>query len=194
MNVEQNRLSFTTSSFSVEKSSVLHKGVYSKEFSATLFASAICIVVYMAVSFTTDAIVFIRTLILIFTFVASFLLSRTYLFRENFLKLVLDKSSKTASITRSGLLGRKTEKIALERITSVETGIKSYTPENIDGIHFVQKISLQHGSAMPGLGDKEEFITLSLKLSDGSERIIYAGNIEKEPELPVQEIVHFLEK
>ena len=71
--------------------------------------------------------------------------------------------------------------------------------ENIDGIQFVQRISAQHGSAMPELTDVEEFITLSLKLTDGSERIIYAGKIDGgkidgEPSIPLNEIRSFLNK
>ncbi len=191
---EGNRLSFSTSSYRAEKSSVLHKGIYSKEFSAMLLASAACIVVYMATAFMPVKSVYLNIPILVFTFIISFFLSRSFLFRESVLTLVLDKSSKTARITRPGILGKKTERIALDSITSVEVGARNFTSDNIDGIKFVQKISLQHGSAVPGLGDAEEFITLSLKLSDGSERLIYAGNIDKEPELPVKEIASFLEK
>jgi hypothetical protein len=80
----------------------------------------------------------------------------------------------------------------LDHISSIEVGSIKYVPENIDGIDFVQRISLQHGSAVPGLGNEEEYITLLLKLTDGSERIIYAGRSEEEPELPITEMRNFL--
>ncbi len=64
-------------------------------------------------------------------------------------------------------------------------------------IKFVQKISAQHGSAMPELSEEEEFITLSFSLADGSDRVIYAGKIDGgkvdgEPSIPVNEIRNFL--
>ncbi|TNF53219.1 hypothetical protein EP227_06240 [bacterium] len=80
----------------------------------------------------------------------------------------------------------------MDQISSIEVGSVKYVPENIDGIDFVQKISLQHGSPVPGLGDEEEYITLLLNLADGSERIIYAGRSEEEPELPITEMRNFL--
>jgi hypothetical protein len=82
--------------------------------------------------------------------------------------------------------------IPLDHISSIEMGSIKFVPENIDGINFVQKISLQHGSALPGLGNEEEYIILLLKLTDGSERIIYADRSEEEPELPITEMRTFL--
>jgi hypothetical protein len=80
----------------------------------------------------------------------------------------------------------------LDHISSIEVGSIKYVPENIDGIDFVQRISLQHGSAVPDLGNEEEYITLLLKLTDGSEQIIYAGRSEEAPELPITEMRNFL--
>ena len=50
---------------------------------------------------------------------------------------------------------------------------------------------------MPGLSETEEFITLSLRLTDGTERMIFAAKIESgkvdgEPEIPLREIKEFL--
>ncbi|HDH01423.1 MAG TPA: hypothetical protein ENG80_06415 [Nitrospirae bacterium] len=80
----------------------------------------------------------------------------------------------------------------LDSISSVVAGSKKFVPENIDGIRFVEKISAQHGSFVPGLGDEEEYVTLSLKLSDGTERIIYAVRTDDEPDIPLKQIQRFL--
>jgi hypothetical protein len=189
---EKDKLIFTTTSFKAEKESVLHKGIYSKEFASMLFASAICVFAYMFIAFISNEIVFIHILIIIFVFIFAFLGSRKFLFNEKYIEVVFNKSNNTVSITRPGVIKKSTEKIPLDNIRSVDVGSKKFIPENIDGIKFVEKISLQHGSFIPGLGDVEEFITLLLRLTDGSERIIYAGRIEEEPDIPVEKIKDFL--
>ncbi len=194
---ENNKLVFKTSSFKAEKTSVLHPGVYTKEFSSMLFASAACIVSYMMTDIISGRSPVIRYAVLIIIFVASFLGANRYIFKERYLHVVFDRTDKTVYMARSGLLTKKSEKIPFANIKSVELGSKTFVPGNIDGINFVKKISAQHGSALPGMGEAEEYITLTLKLTDGSERVIYAakingGKINGEPEIPVREIRNFL--
>lgn len=190
---EKDKLIFTTTSFKAEKESVLHKGIYSKEFASMLFASAICVFAYMFIAFISNEIVFIHILIIIFIFIITFIASIRFLFGEKYIEVVFDKLNNTVSISRPRLIKKSTEKIPLANIKSIDMGSKKFIPENIDGIKFVEKISLQHGSFVPGLGDVEEFIMLLLRLTDGSERIIYAERIEEEPDIPVKEIRNFLE-
>ena len=192
LKTENNKLIFRTSSFKAEKSSVLHPGVYTREFSSTLFASAVCILAYMSTGLPGIKLAIVRYIILIFIFVIVFLAAIKYIFKERYLEVDFDRSDKSVNIVRPGIIGKKIEKIDFEDIKSVDLGNKKFVPENIDGIKFVQKISAQHGSAMPGLSDTEEFITLSIMLKDGSEKIIYAGKVDEEPEIPVNEIRSFL--
>lgn len=181
---------FRTSSFKAEKSSVLHSGVYSREFNSILFASGICMIAYIFLSPSVGGPAMYATLA--FTLSAAFMLSRIYIFREKSLEVILDKHSGKAKFVNIGAFSKRTEEMPLSDIVSVETGSKLFEPVNKDGADFVQKISVQHGSAVPGLGEAEEFVTLSLRLKDGSERIIYAGNVNEEPDLPVLEIKGFL--
>jgi hypothetical protein len=196
---EDDRLVFTTSSFRAEKTSVLHSGVYTKEFSSMLFASAVSVFAHMAIISVNINIAVFRYLIIVFTFVVSFLGANKFIFKEKHIEVILDKSEKNATITRYGIIIKKTEKIPFSNIKSVELGSRKFVPENIDGIEFVQRISAQHGSAMPELSNEEEFITLSLNLTDGSDKIIYAGKIDGgkvngEPSVPLNEIRSFLNK
>ena len=189
---KNNKLMFRTSSFKAEKTSVLHSGVYTKEFASMLFASGICLLVYMVTGLLSGKSAIIRYLILIIIFIVSFLGSGKYIFRESYLEAYFDNSDKTVEIIRHGLITRKREKIPFAKIKSVDLGTKEFVPENIDGIKFVQKISAQHGSAVPHLGDVEEFIILSLNLNDGSGRTIFAGRSDEEPEIPLNEIRNYL--
>lgn len=199
LTTEDNRLVFTTSSFRAEKTSVLHSGVYTREFSSMLFASAVCITAYFIILYIGIISFIVRYLILVFLFVIAFLGSRKFIFRDRHLEVVFSKSDQTVIINHPGILGKNAEAIPFSDIQSVELGSRKFVPENIDGIDFVRKISLQHGSDVPGLGDIEEFVTLYLKLKNGSEKIIYAGKIDGgkvngEPSVPLHEIRRFLNK
>ena len=189
---EKDRLIFITPSYKAEKESVLHKGIYTREFASMLFASSACIFAYFVFKYLNTGVAFVHFLAIISIFIIAFLGSRKFLFNEKFMVVVFDKSNSTASITHPGLIKKKVEKIPLDNIKSIVIESKKFIPENIDGIKFVEKISMQHGTFVPGLGDEEEFITLSLRLTDGSERTIYAGKIGEEPEIPVREIEQFI--
>ena len=164
-----------------------------------LFASAVAVFVHMAISSININTAVYRYLIIVFLFVVSFLGANKFIFKKTHIEVIFDKPEKTAIITRYGIIIKKIEKIPFSDIKSVELGSKKFVPENIDGIKFVQQISAQHGSAMPELSNEEEFITLYLNLTDGSEKIIYAaridaGKVNGEPPVPLNEIKDFLNK
>jgi hypothetical protein len=198
LHTDNDSLIFRTSSFRAEKTSVLHTGVYTKEFSSMLTASAACAVTFMVVNSYFEKLKTIAYIITIVSFVAVFLGTRKFVFRDTFLEADFNRKKRTVSIRRPGVLHSKTEELPFDVIRSVAIDSKKFVPENLDGIDFVQKISAQHGSAVPGLSETEEFITLKLVLTDGSERIIYAaklngGKVNGEPQIPVDEIRKFLE-
>jgi hypothetical protein len=192
---EIDKLCFRTSSFEADKESVLHKGIYNYELSSMLSAMILSGIVYtiMAFSFKVTIIHYLASTLI---FIVAFICCRRYIFRDRDLEIVFDKTKKSARLCWPGFIGMRTEEIPFGSIKSVEAGSRQIIPVNIDGIEFVQKISAQHGSPVPGLGEEKEFVTLLLKLTDGTERIIYAGRIENinEPSLPLNEIRGFLGK
>ena len=183
-------LIFRTSTFKADKSSALHSGVYSREFNSILFASGMCMLTYILLSSSMAGPTLYAALT--FALASAFLLSRKFLFREKILEVCFNKQNGTARLVLTGAFTKKTEEMALSDIVSVDIGNKRFEPANKDGADFVQKISVQHGSPVPGLGEPEEFITLSLKLNNCSERIIYAVNVKEGSEVPVQEIREFI--
>ena len=195
---ENGSLIFRTSSFRDEKTSVLHSGVYTKEFSSMLSASAVSVLAYMLMNNIMEELKTAAYITAIASFVAVFIGARKFIFRDTFLEVDFNRSKRTVSIHRPGILHSTSEEIPFDQIQSVEIGSRKFIPENLDGIDLVQKISAQHGSAVPGLNETEEFITLRLILSDGSERTIYAvklngGNVNGEPDIPLNEIKRFLD-
>jgi len=162
-----------------------------------MFASGACILFYILTGLINSKSPLIRYSILVTVFVITFLCANRYIFNERYLEAFFDRTEKTITIERSGLIIKRKEKIALSNLASVGIDTKKYTPVNVDGIDFVQKISAQHGSPVPGLSEAEEFVTLVLRLKDGTKRVIYAvkiegGKVDGEPELPVREIKNFL--
>ncbi len=186
LSIMDNILTFTTSSFKAEKTSVLPSGVYSKEFSSMLLASALCVIVYMFSDVIENT--FFRSALFLLCFITFFYGSRKYIFCDKKLKVEFDNNRKSAIISRPGFIMIKKEEIPFSNIRSVDIGHRKFTPDNPDGVAFVEKISAQHGSYVPGLGEEEEFVTLSLILTDGTERVIFAGHIEDEPGIPLNKM------
>jgi len=192
-------LIFRTSSFRVEKTSVLHSGVYTKEFSSMLSASAVGALAYIVMNGIMEELKSAAYITAIASFIAVFLGARKFIFRDMYLEVDFNRTKRTVSIRRPGIVHSKSEELPFDQIQSVEIGNRKFIPENMDGIDFVQKISAQHGSAVPGLNETEEFITLRLILTDGSERTIYAvklngGKVNGEPDIPLNEIRRFLDR
>lgn len=192
MKKDHDMLSFSTSFFRAEKESVLHKGVYTKEFSAMLIASAAGLLAYLLLLRMPKLNETSGYIILLCVFVSVFLVSRNILFREKVRKALFNRETGTVTISTRGIFRSSAETIPFHKIASVRRGTRTFSPENIDGINFVQKISLQHGSAMPGLGAVEEYKTLVLKLTDGTERVLYAVRVEEDPDPPIQVISDFI--
>lgn len=192
---EGERLVYTTRSFSPVRRSVLHGEIYNHEFASMLSASIASGFVYVVISLLYT----VRTLhylLVSMVFMVTFVISRKYVFRDKILKMILDRERGIVSIRYPRIIGCESVEVPFEDVVSIDIGSRIFQADKRDAVDFVQKISLQHGSAIPGLGDEEEFITLSLRLRDGSERMIYAGKVEKveggEPDLPIKEIRDFL--
>jgi len=192
MKIMDRVLEFTTTNYRAEKTSVLHSGVYTKEFSSMLFASAICLTGFVILNRVETISLILKILFLIILFIVSFLGSRFFLFHEKKLIARFDKDRGILTLKIPRFIGHSHEEISIDNIEDIVIDTKRFEPTNIDGIRFVERISAQHGSAVPGLDQVEEFITLKLRLRDGSERIIYSAKIDIEPELPLKEIKDFL--
>jgi len=127
-------------------------------------------------------------LVLFLLFIIFFYGSRTYVFYDKKMEVTFNNNDAMVRIKRPGFIFGKTEKLPFSAISSVEMGGRTFTPDNPDGVAFVEKISAQHGSFIPGLGEEQEFVTISLMLTDGTERLIFAGHIGDEPEIPLRKI------
>ncbi len=166
-------LTFRTASFSDETASVLHTGIYNREFASVLASLALAGFVYLLLETHFEKTVLFN-IVFIVVFIGGFPLFRTFIFRERYLETVFDTAAGKADLFFAGVTRRKKESIALADIGQVLIESRKQKIENPDGVEFVEKISLQHGVAIPGFGEETVRYLLKLKLADGTYRTIYA--------------------
>jgi hypothetical protein len=170
------RLIFRTAHFSTDTGSVLHSGIYNREFASVLASLAVAGFVYMMLVMNVKkTLVFHIAVILVL--VACFPFFRRFIFKEKYMVTVFDRSEGKAEIYRTGTLKRRLDSFPCKNIINVMIESKKTEIENPDGVKFVQKISLQHGMAIPGFGEEKVFFLLKLILSDGTGRVIYADDM-----------------
>jgi hypothetical protein len=166
-------LIFRTASFSDETASVLHSGIYNREFASVLASLALAGLVYLLLE-THFEKTLLFNIVFIAVFVGGFPFFRTFVFKEKYMETVFDTAARRAEIFIAGITRRKKESIPLANIGQVLIESRKQKIENPDGVEFVEKISLQHGVAIPGFGEETVRYLLKLKLEDGTYRTIYA--------------------
>jgi hypothetical protein len=185
-------LVFRTLFFSAERESVLHKGIYSKDFAAAMSSLAIAGLVYAVLALNFRRTIFFH-LVFAAIFIGGYPLFRTFVFKDRFLEAFFDRSRGLAEISVTGLVQRKAESLPLSAVKSVLIESKKIGVENPDAVEFVEKISAQHGTVIPGFGEEKTFFMLKLKLADGTDRMIYADTEMQDVMGAQEEIKEFLE-
>ena len=168
-------LIFRTSHFRSDQGSVLHSGIYNREFSSMLASMAAAGLTYpLLETMLKGPILFYAALFCVVTL--SFPLFMRYVFKEKFLTTVFDQGAGIAEIFLDGFFRKRTDSIPLQNIRNILIEKKTPVIENPDGVEFVKKISLQHHTVIPGFGDEEPLFLLKLALADGTDRILYSDS------------------
>jgi len=185
------RLVFRTTSFVANRGSVLHSGIYNREFSSVLASFALAGIAYFLLVTGFGKKTFFYAVFMVL-FIGTFPLFRTYVFRERYAEAVFDRAAATIEISRSWirrkvLLNKPLESIAGIRIDTTKTEIV-----NRDGVAFVEKISAQHGTVIPGFGEEATFYSLKLRFSNGTESTLFADRNMRDVISVYDEIKGFL--
>ena len=188
---EEETLIFITPVFRAEPDSVLHSGIYNREFASVLASAAVAGSIYVIAAMNIESSVF-RSLVFLLTFTAGFPFFRTYVFRESLMEVVFNTASGKARIYTSWIMKRLKETIALSDIKDISIEKRTEEVKNPDAVEFVEKISLQHGTVIPGFGEKKILFLLKLHLADGSVRIIYSDSVMQDVLSAHDEIKEFL--
>jgi hypothetical protein len=188
---EEDTLIFITPMFRAEPGSVLHSGIYNREFASVLASATVAGIIYVITAMNIEG-TFVRSLVFLLIFAAGFPFFRTYVFRESLMEVVFNAASGEARISTRRITKRLKETIALSDIKDISIEKKTQEVENPDAVAFVEKISLQHGTVIPGFGEKKILFLLKLHLADGSVRIIYSDSVMQDVLSAHDEIKEFL--
>ncbi len=188
---EQDKLIFATPSYKVGPDSVLHSGIYNREFSSVLASAAVAGIVYVLVAMNTGNTI-VRSLVFLLTFSGGFPFFRKFVFKESLMEVVFNTAAGEAKIYTSWITKRLKETISIKNIQNISIESRKQEVENPDAVKFVKHISLQHGTVIPGFGEEKLFFLLKLHLSDGSERTIYSDNTMQDVLSAYDEIKGFL--
>lgn len=173
VNRKGERLVFRTASYSADRGSILHSGIYNREFASVLTASAVA-----GAASLTAFLFFGRTMFLYLLFIGLSLVLfpffRKFLFRERFLEAVFDRTAGMVSLAYPAMGRTVSEAVKMADIRGLSIEKRKTTLGNPDGVAFVEKISLQHGTVIPGFGEEQVSYLLKLALPDGTERVLYA--------------------
>lgn len=188
---EKDKLIFATPAYKAGPDSVLHSGIYNREFSSALASAAMAGIAYVLVAMNTDNTV-VRSLAFLLVFTGGFPFFRKFVFKEGRLEVVFDTASGEAKIYTSWITKRLKKTISIKNIKDISIESRKYEVENPDAVRFVKHISLQHGAVIPGFGEEKVLFLLKLHLSGGSEKIIYADNTMQDVLCAHDEIKEFL--
>lgn len=172
--VENDAFILETNSFKTERDSILHSGIYSRELASSLAAGA-CIVLagfFFAGRVKITAVYYAAAL---FLFITLTLFFRTYIFKEPVLRVIFDKGNGEVSIDLNSVLKKRSLSFPLDDLAELKQNYISSAPENPDGVKIVEKIALQHGTAIPGFGEPLELHTIEMEFKSGEHFIIFSS-------------------
>ncbi|MBF0344734.1 MAG: hypothetical protein HQL06_10945 [Nitrospirae bacterium] len=177
LSIQDNALRIETSSFKISKGSVLHSEVFNRELSSVFFAGGLSMA-YLTVMALLHWAGYVHYGISAIVFVLSYPLFRTYIFKEPVLETVIDKKEQLITIIWTKVFGKKVLKLRLNDLRDIVLAYVVTPPHNPDGVAFVQKITSQHGTAIPGLGQTEHYYAVELTFD--TERLVIFSSTDKE--------------
>lgn len=191
VNKEEDKLIFATPAYKVGPDSVLHSGIYNREFSSALSAAAVGGVLYIITAINTDNTL-VRSMAFLLALAGGFPFFRKFVFKEGLMEVVFNTAGGEAKIYTSWITKKLKETISIKNIKDISIERRKHEVENPDAVRFVKEISLQHGTVIPGFGEEKALFLLKLHLADGSERTIYSDSNMQDVIAAYDEIKDFL--
>jgi len=181
------KISMKTPFFRAEKGSILHSGIYNRELASSLASGAVLVILYFLLRPKPSISLFISGILI---FGLGTFIFRMFLFNEQILELDIDRAEGKIYISIKRVF-RSKKLYPLSELKGVEKGHIIITPENPDGIRVVEKIALQHGTVIPGFGEKKEYYTIQLNIG-GDKVVVFSSRLEKEADRLREELIKFL--
>ncbi|HEC97447.1 MAG TPA: hypothetical protein ENI58_04725 [Nitrospirae bacterium] len=189
--IEDPRVTLKTTSFKAERGSVLHSGIFNREFSSSFVAVAVAAAV-LAFFALRHELHLLHYVVAVAVFIVVLPLARIYLFKEPCLETVFDLDAESVSITLRKPFGGKSIKRPLDSLDDIRISHIRIEPENPDAVTFVKKISLQHGTVIPGFGEGKDFYSVELRF-DGEGFVILTTGTESEAKAVVDQLRRYID-
>lgn len=177
LTAEDSRLLLRTPSFRAERGSVLHSGIYNRELTSSLAAGTIVGAAFLALVLAGVKVTVIYLVPAVLLFSGLFVFLRKAVFYEEQLEAVFDKAGRVITVVVKRFPERRYT-YPLEELTEIKEDHIVITPENPDGISFVEKIAAQHGTVIPGFGETKEFYTVDLRFKGGRHMRVFSSREE----------------
>lgn len=186
----KNVLVLRTSSYRAEAGSFLHSGIYNRELTASLAAGGALIALAIALIAKGVKVASWHYLLAAGLFVGLFIFFRMMVFYEDYLETTIHGRKGCISIFRKGFLSKK-RTVPFADVEGFRRGYTAIAPENPDGIAFVEKVALQHGTVIPGFGEVKEFYTVNVELRGGETIMVFSSPDSAQARLVQEELRQF---
>ncbi len=188
LDIKGDVLTLRTASFETGRGSILHPGIFGPELRAVLASAGAMLLIYLVLR---PAPGLVNYLLLAAGFIAFFVIFKASVFYEPLLEAVIDKTMGTITVSVKKFRGWK-DSYPLSDLTTVEMGHMVITPENPDGIRVVEKVALQHGTAIPGFGEALDLYTVEIKFRVGRSIVLFSTKTPMEAEALLKDVRVFL--
>lgn len=191
LEIKDNKLMFRTSSFVSEKGSILHRGIYNRELASALAASVVSGGLFVFLyAMTGNKILLYIMPILVFS--VAFIFIRTVILKESYLEAIFDRVSGQVSVIIKRPFRTIQNNFPIRSLSDIVLSHREFEPGNPDGIAVVEKVALQHGTVIPGFGEKKIVYNVELSFGPDKKTTIFVTGKRAEALEVVDKIKDFL--
>ncbi|QWR78361.1 hypothetical protein [Candidatus Magnetomonas plexicatena] len=162
------------------------------------FVSGGVALLYVFIIYRVGALTLIHYVIALVLVIISFPLSRVLLFKEPALNVLIDKDVGLIKFTKNGIFKTNVLEKPFNSLHGVTIKHTEFKMSNPDGVEFVRKIALGHGTVIPGFGLSEHIYSVECifeHIGDSPENIIiYSSNSEKEAQELADNVLNYIEQ
>lgn len=176
--------------FSPERGSVLHSGIFSKELASSFVASGISLFFLLGIALREGRPGYVHYALAAAIFVSCFVLSRIYVFSGASMETVIDRKRHCVTIMRKGFARSRKLVKPLGELRDIALSTTQYEEENSDAVQFVTRIAAQHGTVIPGFGERKIYHSVVLIFGDES-YTVFASRSLREADLVLSRIKEF---
>lgn len=191
LGIRGNILRFRTGAFRAEAGSALHSGIYNRELVSSLASGAVLVIMALVAVLYGVSIGKYHYIAAIVLFAVLTLVARVYIFYEEYLDLSIDRNKGLVNVFIKKMRVKRVIK-PLNELTGVMKGYVLLAPENLDGVDFVKRISMQHGMVIPGFGETKEYHSVHLEFGDLDTLSIFCTEDQEVAEAVYQVIKKFI--